>query len=226
METVKMTLYAALAKKKILESQIKNIEKYRLVDAKKKYADTSKDGTAISDVANQIQSGWDKSIAILNNYINIKAAINDANANTYIELAGKKYTIANALVRYKSLSIEEDLYRTMINNYNAISNEVIRTNSKNLSPDAIASYIEKMPGEGKNKDNDFLEKVKKSYIESCELEIYDPKNTKEYAEKRLEEIAYFREEINFKLVEANIKTEIEVELDGKNPMTSSDKLGE
>ena len=212
MSTVNLTIYEALAKKKILESQMEKVKSFRLVDIKKKYANENKDGIDILEIQKKIQQGFDKSISVVKNYSAIKAAINEANAKTTVVINGKTYTIANAIARQRGLDKEERLYRTMLEDYNETERSVKNMNERNLSPDAISKYIQNTSG-GTKMNDELAKNLTDEYKKRFELEMYDPLNTKEKAEEALEDIKKFREEIHFALTQANINTTIEVEFD-------------
>lgn len=212
MATVTMTLYEALSKKKIYEDKVRKLERCRLVDIKKKYDDVNNAGKDINDIREVIVAGYQSTVAILNNYITLKAAINEANAITKVEIAGKEYTIANAIARQRGLDQEEAMYSRMIANINAINSEVENINSRYLSPDAISRYISSVLGDSKKSD-ELIRQVTEDYKKEHEVEVYDPLNTEELATKKLEEIAQFREEIHYKLTQVNCTTEITVELE-------------
>ena len=212
MAIIEMSLYEALSKKKIYEDKVRKLERYRLVDIKKKHDEVNTSGVKIEDIKTQIDAGYQSSVAILNNYITLKAAINEANAVTKVEIAGKEYTIANAIARQRGLDQEEALYSRMIANINSINSEVERTNSKYLSPEAISKYVSSVLGDSKKSD-ELIRQVTEDYKKEHEVEIYDPLNTEELATKKLEEIAQFREEIHYKLTQVNCTTTITVGLE-------------
>lgn len=209
MSEVTMTLYEALSKKKVLEKQVENLKSYRLVDIKKTNFEESLSGENIEDVKKSIQAGYDKSVAVFNNYVELKAAINEANARIIVTIAGQNYTIANAIIRQRMLDDEELMYNRMLANIASLENEIEKNNNKYLSPDAIAAYIKNVLGDSK-KDENLINSMKEDYIKSRTIELYDPLKTKEVAERKLEEIALFREQIHYALTQANCNNSITV----------------
>ena len=212
MSTITITIYEALAKKKIIESQLDNIKNYQLVYTKKKYVDETADGSLISDLEKKIQSDYNKSVSLMKNYAAIKAAINEANARTKVKIAGKEYSIANAIARQRNLNKEESMYRSMVVQYHSVEQNVKKSNERNLSADAISAYIQKTSN-GTKMSEELVRELTEEYKKRFEVEIYDPMKTKETAENALEEIKKFREEIHFALTQANINTMITVELE-------------
>lgn len=211
MATVTLTIYEALAKRKILEARVEKTRAYRLVDVKKKYSDENKDGVNIDEIRKRIQAGYDESIAVMNNYRAIQAAINESNAKTTVNVNGKTYTVANAIARHRNLDKEERMYRSMLEDYREAERAVQQLNEKQLSPDAISRFVQSTAGTKTN--DELVRNLTQQYKERYEVELFDPLNTKELAEKMLEDIKKFREEIHFTLTQSNVTTTITVELD-------------
>ena len=205
-----MTLYEALEKKKILE---KKVEQYRynqprLVDIKKTYDDVNDKGVAIDDIKKAIQSGRDAYCALVYNLSELKAAINEANAKIHVVIAGKEYSIANAISRLRSIDVEVDMYTRMLTNIRACENE-IENASTNLSSEAVSKYVSKILGDSK-KDEGTIKALKEQYIKDNTRELYDPLNTRELASTKLDELAAFKEQIHFALTKANCENTITV----------------
>jgi hypothetical protein len=211
MSEVTMTLYEALAKKKIYESRVLNIQTYRACGIKLKASNITTDNQTLEEAEANYQSGLDESVAVLNNLTALKAAINEANVKIFVNIAGKDYTIASAIARYRMLDTEEKIYRSMLNNINACRTEVTNNNTRYLDPDRISEYVKKVLGDSK-KDSDLIDSTTQTYKDQYEKEIYDPLNTEELATNKLKEIAEFRESIHYKLTEANCKNTITVTL--------------
>ena len=204
----RMTLYEALSRKAVLEKKISG-RKYRLVDTVKKNLVDSKDDL-IAELDKNIYAGFQQMVANHANLVALKSAINEANAITKITVAGKEYSIANAIVRHRELDTEERIYTSMLDNFTQCRDVVNRTNESTLSSDAIAKYIATVIGDAK-RDEAFIESLKESYIRDNEVVLYDPLNTEKIATEKLDEIRLFREQIHFALTEINIKTTIEVD---------------
>lgn len=205
-----MTLYEALEKKKILE---KKVEQYRhnqprLVDIKKTYDDVNDKGVAIDDIKKAIQSGRDAYCAVVYNLNELKAAINEANAKIHVIIAGKDYSIANAISRLRSIDVEVEMYTRMLTNIRACENE-IENASMNLSSEAVSKYVSRILGDSK-KDEGTIKALKEQYIKDNTLELYDPLNTRELASTKLDELATFKEQIHFALTKANCENTITV----------------
>lgn len=214
MSIVKMSLYQALEKKKILEDRVnREMKAYRLCCVRKENDEVTKDGQPLDEVyKNSIQPGYQKSIALLKNLIALKAAINEANAKVTVEIDGKSYTIANAMVILRNHDKLADMYRRMTTNYQQVSDEVAKLNERSQSNDAINSYLEKSLGDGK-RDPEMVKQLTNDYIARNTYSVYDPLDTMKVAQEALEHLEKFSNEIHYKLTQANVSTEIEVEFD-------------
>lgn len=210
MATVTMTLYEALAKKKILEDQVNNTKNYRMIDKKLTYSDTTPTGVPINEVKSAIQSAFSSSVSLLYNYIVLKSAINDANASIQVEINGTSYSIANAIIRQRELDREEAMYERMLSNVNILRDDVNKTNERYLSADEVSKYVSKILGDSK-KDQTLIDSVADKYKKEHQVELYDPLNTEELALNRLDEIKSFREQIHFVLTQANCNNKITVD---------------
>ena len=211
MATVTMTLYQALARKKTLESQISKIKHWRMCGIRKSYEDLEvTDNVSIEEAKEMYQSAFDSSIKLVDNLATLKAAINQANATIKVVIAGNEYTIAEAIARFRSLDLEEQLYQRMIVNATELKNKVEKTNDQKLSEERKSEYVNKILGDSK-KDEALINTTLDTYVKATQVEFYDPLGTVEKATAKLEEILKFREEYHFVLTEANCQNTIDVE---------------
>ena len=210
MSKVELTLYQALEKKKILEKRVNKVRGNELVGIRKKHIEETITGVPLADVKAAMEENLASSVSLVNNYITLKAAINEANAVTKVTIAGKEYTIANAIARYRGLDNEEYLYRNMLSNVVNAKNKVELTNQKYLSPESISRYVSNILGDSK-KDEALIAATEQRYREANEVEWYDPLDTEKLATEKIEEIELFREEFHSVLTTANCNTVITVE---------------
>lgn len=212
MAIVTMTLYEALSKKKVYESKLSKASGGTFCGIKYKHKDICNDNNTVEEENDLIKSNYDKTVAIFNNYVALKAAINEANAKIKIEVGGKEYSIANAIVRQRSIGSEKAIYTKMLNNLTATKREIEYHNNEYLSADNISNYVSRILGDSK-KDESIINKLKEDYINDHEYELYDPFNIEELVNKKLDEINLFEEQIHFALTQANCTNTIEVEFE-------------
>lgn len=214
MSVVEMSLYQALEKKKILEDRVaREMKNYRLVCVRKANEDVTIDGRSLEDVLeNSIRPAYQKTVALMRNLIALKAAINEANAKTIITVGDKEYTIANAMVILRNQDKLVDMYQRMIMNFRSMENEAADLNERNKNNDAINKYLEKTLGDGK-RDADVVTKLTDDYIRRNTFSVYDPLDTMKMAQTELDHLERFKNEIHYKLTEANVATKITVEFE-------------
>lgn len=214
MSTVTMSIYEALEKKKILEDKVMRVKSHRLCCVRKANEEVDQNGKALEEVKEQsIRPGYQESVALIKNLIALKAAINEANSRITIEVDGKTYTIANAIVQYRNIDKLQELYQRMLGNYQSVQDEVNKLNTRLQSNESINAYLEKALGDGTKRDPEMVKKLTEDYIARNSYSVYDPLKTEELAREELERLEKFKNEMHFKLTQANISNEITVEYD-------------
>lgn len=213
MSTVTMSLYEALERKKVLEDRVLKVKSHRLCCVRKSNEETDQNGKPLPEIYEQaIKPGYQESVALIKNLIALKAAINEANARITVEVEGKTYTIANAIVQYRNIDKMKDLYQRMLGNYQSVQEEVNRLNNRLQSNDSINAYLEKALGDGK-RDPEMVKKLTDDYIARNSYSVYDPLKTEELARAELDRLEKFQNDMHFKLTQANIANNITVEFD-------------
>lgn len=213
MSTVTMTLYQALTKKKILEERVKRIHSHRLCCVRKTNEEVDQNGTDLEKIREtSIKPGYQESVALMKNLIALKAAINDANARIEIEVEGKTYSVANAIVLYRNLNQLKELYQRMVGNYQVVQDEANKLNARLQSAEAVNAYLEKALGDGK-RNPEMVKQLTEDYLARNSYSVYDPLNTEELARKEIEHIEKFKDDIHYKLTRANLDNTITVEFE-------------
>lgn len=210
MSTKTFTLYEALQEKKLLEKRTSRKFSERFVDVINKHSEENMLHIPKADVEADIKSKYASTVALYNNLVALKAAINEANAKTMITIGDKVYSIADAIARHRMLDIEQNIYTKMLADIATLEKTITDNDRLNLSPDAVSMYISNVLGDSK-KDPDTVAKLEADYREKHTLELFDPLNTKELAERKLKEIEDFREKFHYALTVANCNTTIDVE---------------
>lgn len=217
---VTMTLYEALEKKKIYDKRLEKLNSHRLATIRRQGADSDTASRSIKDMIDpSIKSSFDQTLAIIINSGILNSAINDANARIQVEIAGESYSIASAISRYRNIDVEERYYKAILDDLNGLKNEVEITNKKNLSPDAVTSYVKAAIGDSFTDPAmaETIETIKNKYREDTTVEIYDPlgltdPNSKNFIEKLLDNVVSFKASFHTALTAANISNVITVDL--------------
>lgn len=219
MAKVTMTVQEALAKKKIYEAQI---AKALSVSSRKVFVTSATKTQEIilghkrDECETKLKAMYISIRHLIDNLSNLKVAINHSNATTEIVVAGKTYTIADAIAKLHSLDSEKEFFTIISNQYSNILKEIDVNNKRNLSPEAISEYVSKMTSgrssESSKKDETLYNALVESYKENNTLEIVDPVGYDKILVEWEKDISDFEANIHNALITSNVSTIIEVEL--------------
>ena len=216
----KMTLTEALAELKLLDKKIDkklrelyNTEENPVIDYKVgKNKNLVLSNTDEETFKRKAQGILDSLKALINNRKKLKGKIAETNAKTKVNVAGKEYTIVEAIERKNNLPMEEELLRKLVNQYSVVQNRVQSINER--AEEEVNRLLEaKLSNESKNTPAEEIKKLKEILLSDMSAEIYDPLNLKEYIENLDNEIEEFRRNVDVALSIINAKTEIEIDFD-------------
>jgi Rad3-related DNA helicase len=212
-----MTLTEALAELKLYDKKIRkkltDLRKIGIVDYKQGSSKVLKQSGLIEDeFERNAQSTFDSLIALINNRKKLKAKIAETNAVTKVNIAGKEYTIVEAIERKNSLSQEKDLLRYLQANFDQIRETVESINER--AEEEVDRLLEaKLSSESKNTPAEEIDKLRKLLIQNKIAEIYDPLNIKEVIETLSDDIDEFERQVDVALSIVNARTTIEIDFD-------------
>lgn len=217
MSTVTMTMQEALAKKKILEDNISKRLGFSAKSAFVAYAtdvDKTIGGHEISDATELMRSAFVSLQHLISNLSNLKIAINASNAKTKITVAGKEYTVADAIARYRSLDTEKGFYNACANQYSNVTKSIEQINARVNDPDNVADYVNKILGSDSAKRNESLyNSIVDDYKQKNLVHIIDPNDLTHTLESWNDDLTSFEAEIHTALVTSNVQTTITVEFE-------------
>ena len=211
---MKTTVSRGLIQLKRLDDRINkgisNIEKF--VISNKKKENSVLNGTYTkNDYIEKIKSEWQSLNDLMELRKEIKSAIVISNATTKVVVAGKEYTVADAIERKNSiLKYENNIIKKMNEVYNLVltatdlKNKLVEENACNLFGQQI------------NNKKDEVNRVKmiNTYVDLNKWELVDPINLKELKETLNKEVQDFLSEIDSVLTESNAITIIDI---SRNP---------
>ena len=194
-----------------IKKSIKNINDF--VVANKKRETSVLNGTYTRDTfSKKVKSEWQSLNDLLELRREIKSAIVLSNANTKVWIAGREYTVADAIERKNSIhSYETSIIRNITHAYN---NAMFNVNDKNLNVEDNAHNLFGKPSENKKDEVNRLEMIK-AYIDLNSWEIVDPLNLKDLKDSFSKEVEDFLSEVDSVLTESNATTKITI---SKNPI--------
>lgn len=180
--------------------------------ANKKNSKKVLDGVFTKDEYSQMaKSSFDS----LNDLINLRKEIKDAivksNATTTVDICGKKYTVAQAIERKKSIEeFEMHMIKVISKSFSTATDRVRVFNDR---VEADAQRLFGTSSEDKKAEVNRLEMMN-MYIETNSYEIIDPLNFNSLKDIMLKEAEDFLSEVDQVLSESNAITMIEI---SKNP---------
>ena len=208
---MKMSIHRALGELKTLDKRIrKEIENTIFIGAKKKSSNTEyKTRTSIVDFNNNVNS----SIQSINDLIlrrkEIKEAIVNSNANTFVTMGDNKMTVASAIERKTSIGYDKFLLSKIKEQY-ALIVGFVEENNEEVECD-LSSKIDNMLNANDKNNINGIEEFSKAYRNSNSWEVIDPVDLKSLIDKLEKEITIFENEVDVVLSESNAITFIEVE---------------
>ena len=143
------------------------------------------------------------------NKVILKNALMKANAETKVNIAGREYTILEALNRKTDISTENLLVQTM---KKQLSNAIANVNNITESVEAnIENTIRSKSSSSGNQSKDYIQTVRDSYKPQMP-ELVNADVVEKLIKDKEEEISEFIAEVDYALSEVNAITKIKVDL--------------
>jgi len=217
----KMTLTEALAKLKLYDKKIrKQLQDIRYDGAVIDYIVGNENkgritGKTVDELKEYAKSKVQKTQALINNRNRLKAAIAQTNAVTPVKIGDKEYTIAQAIERKQSISLEKEFVEALEEQLVNVKNKVTQINLR--AQEKANQIVEaQVSAEAKNKKTEEIEALYNLIYEKNKAELVDPINVEAALEKIKEDIETFEQNVDVALSIINAKTEIEVDFDEEN----------
>lgn len=210
METRRISVTEALKELKLYDQKInKAIDSCTFIGAKKKSSD--KVGyTLTENFVNNAKAGYQSIKDLESNRAKLKAAVVQSNALTSVEIAGKKYTVAEAIEKKNSIVYKQLLLRAMKEQWASVTAQVTRENNK------VDTQVDKMLETFLGKDSDKkvsesdLSAISDPYRAKNEWELIDPLDLYNEIHELEKEIDEFLADVDTRLSISNSVTYIEV----------------
>lgn len=206
-----MTVHQALCELKVLNKRILSAISAVKPVATKEHSSSNVDGEPVEKFIEYAKSTHASAIDLIMRQIAIKAAINQYNASRIITVAGKQYSVAQAIwmMNYGIQHQQEllNMYSVMLKRASA---EIERKNGDDLNTRAEAAMNAVYDSKDKANHKAYLEGVEE-YKKSHTLEIVDPLGIRDIIAKMESEIASFQSGVDAAIQVANATTEIEIE---------------
>jgi hypothetical protein len=146
---------------------------------------------------------------LLARYNRIKAAIVESNARAKVTIAGKTYSVAEAVERKRSIQYEEELLDRLQRQWKAVSDEYDQYSvTEHARVDRLLSAE---LGKDSKTNVDVVQALYKTFLEESKAEIVDPINIRDTIRELRKSIDDFTTNVDWVLSEANGQTMIVIE---------------
>ncbi len=211
-DTKKITVTRGLAEIKTLNSRISNaIQTGTYVGVVRGNKEIPMNSPLTKDVLDKtIQASYQQVTDLIKRRDSIKRAIIRSNADTHVEINGKRMTVAEAIERKTSVEFTQQLINMMQAQYNTstilINNQNARV-EQDIEKRVMAAY-----GNEKGKVTTEQHEVIASAVKGeSEAKLFDPAKVVDKVAILKKEYEDFVTEVDFVLSESNAKTEIEID---------------
>lgn len=209
-DTKKISITEALTELKLYDQKINKVLcSADFIGCKKKSSDRVNSFKLENFEANA-KASYQSVSDLIENRARLKSAIVQSNAATMVEIAGKKYTVAEAIERKNSIAYDKMLLQAMKSQWAAATNNVEKENKR------VDTQVDKMLETFLGKDSEKkvseadLNAISEPYRAKNEWELVDPLNLFAKIQAMEADIDAFEADVDVRLSISNSVTYIEV----------------
>ncbi|MFK2825234.1 hypothetical protein QYG89_05985 [Bacillus sp. B190/17] len=205
---MKISITRALAELKLLDKRIRStMDSTQLIDFS--IGEKLVNGFATTkEFEDKARSAYQSTLDLIKRRNAIKSAIVLSNAMTQVEIAGNKYTVAEAIERKTSIQYEQQLLQKLKREFSIVTEQVEDINEE--VKQQLDRQLEVLYGREAKLKVDESNELIKSYREKNEAKIIDPLKLRNECEKLEKKIDEYLTEVDFVLSTSNTLTEIEI----------------
>ncbi|WP_342598244.1 hypothetical protein MHB48_11685 [Psychrobacillus sp. FSL H8-0483] len=203
-----ISITRALRELKTLDARILKKINETTFAASKKPKENIPGFKTVDEFENKAKEGLQSIQDLISRRKQIKKAIVESNAKTFVEVSGVKMTVADAIERKNFIEIEKTLLGKMNSDYGRSQVRVEQNNE--LAQDRLDTQLNNMISKDGKTDLTAVEGYKKLFWESEETKLIDPISVKEVATKMSLDIETFEDDVDVALSEINARTFISV----------------
>lgn len=210
MNSKTMTIHEALAELKVLDRKIeKRIAETRFAEANR-HSNQKIDGKSLADFVSESEKALQSILDLLNYRKAIRNALSQSNALTKITVAGKEYTVAEAIEMKKT---GFTLYRDLGFAINSqLQTAKRKCDSSNAGLDKKADdYVSNLIGSKEKADLEKASDIREQYVVSNTYEVVAMPNLVEITSTIIEDVDKFFSEVDAKISISNALTVITAE---------------
>lgn len=212
MTTEKMNVHQALVELKTLDKRISNALMSATWVVTNKHSNRKIDGVSIEDFEVNLKSEYQKVRDLMNRRDAIKRAVVNSNAVTTVEIAGKTYTVAEAIdMKNHGIDHLRSLLNVLTRDYTRAKTLLERANGDELERRAD-EHVKNMFGNSDMKGATAeAKKAREEFIEAQTMELVDPIGIYKQITDIDEKINLFTTNVDSALSVSNALTIIEIE---------------
>lgn len=180
--------------------------------------DVQKNGETTEAITNALKRAFDMRAALLRNIDALDAAIYQANALTKVEIAGREYTVSEALAKLSRIQGEVVFYQDINTSITKGKKTVMDNNDLLLTDEKAQAYVSKKMEAFKDSvtDPNELEKYQKifqqEYADNNTHALLDPYGLEGKIQGMIDELKEFADNVDTILSMSNMTTKISVSL--------------
>lgn len=209
--TEKMTIHKALCELKVIGDRITKEQSRMPFVFANEHANTKVKGVALLDFIEQMKSAYQSTVDLISRREAIKCAVVKSNAVTIVTIAGREYTVAEAIeMKNNGMEFRKTLMQKMAYELRQAQGAAELANGDRLQTRADG-YIKNLYGatDMKSLAQEAVEERDK-FIKQHTTELVDPLKLNEKIAALDKEISEFLVEVDAALSVSNSLTEIEV----------------
>ncbi len=145
---------------------------------------------------------------LLNRYNRIKAAIVASNATARVTIAGREYTIAEAVERKRTIATERDCLRKMQDQWQEVQSEYEAHQKEQMV--RVDRLMMQELGKDKQTNVEVAKSLQEAFLESNKAEIVDPLKLETLIREYKRELEDFETNVDWVLSESNGRTMVTV----------------
>jgi len=205
---MKMTITRALVELKTLSSRIDKTTEGIIPVAIITGKNSPRGYATKDDFEKDVKSKFDSVTTLIARRKQIKSEIVKANASTTVEIAGIEMTIAEAIERKNSITLEKRLLERLSSSYYQTLRQQEQLDAR--CQEQLHKLLEVNFGKDSKAKSEEIDAISKPYLENNAPKLIDPLDVKKKIEELENSITKFESEVDVVLSEANAKTEFEI----------------
>ena len=207
---MKQSLTRILAELKLLDKKIEKSSQEQFVGIYQRRGGGIIGTTLTKEIfETNVKSGFDSLKGLIDRKVQLKSALATANATTKVTVAGKVYTIAEAIALKTSIMPTKVALRDQLQRQINSIERSVETQRQKLD-NGIEEMLKANLGKDRKASKEDYDILAKPFFEGNEYLVSDVADIRTYLKTLQEEIDTFQSEVDMVLSEVNSKTEVEV----------------